>query len=47
MIEIQLNEHTAEDVKLIQELKQMGVPEDIIEAAYNNTQKAREHENDG
>lgn len=43
MLNIKLNEHSAEDSKDIQELKAMGVPEDVIQMAYDNTQKKREN----
>ena len=35
MITIELNEHSAEDVKLIQELQKAGVPDDLIQKAYD------------
>ena len=41
MITIELNEFCAEDARLICELKQMGIDEDVIQMAYNNTQKRR------
>ena len=41
MITIELNEFCAEDARLIGELKQMGIDEDVIQMAYNNTQKRR------
>lgn len=41
MITIQLNEHSAEDSKYIQELRELGVPDDVIQKAYDNTQKKR------
>ena len=41
MITIELNEFCAEDARLIGELKQMGVDEEVIQMAYNNTQKKR------
>lgn len=42
MIDMQLNKHSAEDCKEIMKLSKIGVPDDIIQIAYNNTQKARE-----
>lgn len=42
MIDIQLNKHSAEDYKEIMKLSKIGVPDDIIQIAYNNTQKSRE-----
>ncbi len=39
MIEIQLNENTAEDVKAIQELRAMGISDEQIQEWYNNSQK--------
>ena len=41
MITIELNEFCAEDARLIGELKQMGIDKDVIQIAYNNTQKRR------
>lgn len=41
MITLELNSHTAEDAKLVQDLRRQGVPEDVIQAAYNNTQAKR------
>ena len=41
MITIELNEFCAEDARLIGELKQMGIDEEVIQMAYNNTQKRR------
>lgn len=41
MITIELNEFCAEDARLIGELKQMGIDEEVIQMAYNNTQKKR------
>ena len=42
MIDMQLNKHSAEDYKEIMKLRKIGVLDDIIQIAYNNTQKARE-----
>lgn len=44
MISIELNEYSAEDVKLINELKAMGLSEETIQMAYNETQRRRKHE---
>lgn len=41
MITIELNEHSAEDVKYIQELQAMGVPDCVIQTAYDNTNRRR------
>lgn len=41
MITIELNEFCAEDARLIGGLKQMGIDEETIQMAYNNTQKKR------
>ena len=46
MIDIVLNEHSAEDMKEINKLRAMGVPEDVIQMGYDNTQRAREQNND-
>lgn len=35
MVNIKLNEHTAEDVKCIQELQAMGIPDEIIQKYYD------------
>ena len=40
-IKIELNEMVAEDVKLIQEMRALGVSEDVIQRAYEETQKRR------
>lgn len=42
MINMELNEHTAEDVKEVQELRRLGVPEEVIQTAYDNTQAKRQ-----
>ena len=42
MIDLKLNEHSSEDFLVIQELQKMGVPDEIIQQAYENTLKARE-----
>jgi hypothetical protein len=44
MIKIELNEFTAEDVKLINELKDLGLPEEQIQALYDREQKRRKGE---
>ena len=44
MVTIKLNEHSAEDVKLIEELKAMGLSEETIQRAYNETQRRRQEE---
>ena len=35
MITIQLNDHTADDVKCIQELQAMGIPDEVIQKYYD------------
>lgn len=40
-LDFHLNEKSAEDLKYISELKRMGVPDEIIEIAYENTKKKR------
>lgn len=35
MINIKLNDHTAEDVKCIQELQAMGIPDEVIQRYYD------------
>ena len=44
MISIELNKYSAEDVKLIEELKAMGLDEETIQTAYNETQRRRQEE---
>lgn len=44
MVTIKLDREAAEDVRLVQELKRMGVPDDVIQMAYNETIKRREQE---
>ena len=41
MVNIELNDHSAEDAKEIEKLRKMGVPEDVIQMGYDNTQKMR------
>ena len=40
-IKIELNQYSAEDVKLINELKEFGLPDEFIQKAYDETQKRR------
>lgn len=44
-IKIELNQYSAEDVKLINELKEFGLPDEFIQKAYDETQKRREEGN--
>ena len=46
MISIELNNYSEEDVKLINELKAMGVDEETIQKVYNETQKRRQEDKD-
>jgi SOS response regulatory protein OraA/RecX len=39
MITIELNDHTAEDVKCIQELQAMGFSDEYIQELYNKSLK--------
>lgn len=41
MVRIELNEHSAEDVKCIQELQAMGVPDGIIQRLYDSANQRR------
>lgn len=41
MVTIKL-ESTAEDIHIIQELKKIGVPDDVIQMAYDETMRRRE-----
>lgn len=43
MVTIKLDSEP-EDIRLVQELKAMGVPDDVIQMAYNETIKRREQE---
>lgn len=47
MIKIELNDFTAEDVQLIQQLKELGLSEDYIQELYDREQKRRNGGNDG
>lgn len=40
MITIQLNDHTAEDVRCIQELQAMGLPDEMIQRLYDASLEA-------
>lgn len=40
MITIQLNDHTAEDVRCIQELQAMGFPDEMIQRLYDASLEA-------
>lgn len=44
MITMNLDEFASEDFKHIQNLRKMGVPEELIQVAYNNTKEKREKE---
>lgn len=44
MISIELNEYSTEDVETIEKLKAMGLDEEIIQMAYNETQRRRREE---
>ena len=44
MVTIELNEYSAEDVKMIETLKAMGLDEKVIQMAYNETQRRRREE---
>lgn len=41
MITIKLDDFSAEDFKEIQKLKGFGLPEELIQLAYNNTVEKR------
>ena len=43
MITMNLDEFAAEDFKHIQNLRKMGVPEELIQFGYNNTQDKRKN----
>lgn len=42
MVSITLGKNSPEDVKQIRELKEMGVSDEIIQKAYENTERTRE-----
>lgn len=42
MIELHLNEYTVEDLKIMSELKKAGLPDEVIQAAYDRTVQIRE-----
>lgn len=42
-IKIELNQYSAEDIKLINELREFGLPDEFIQKAYDETQKRREN----
>lgn len=42
MITVELNAQTSDDVKCIEKLRSMGVPDDIIQRLYDSSLKARE-----
>ena len=42
MIELHLNEYTVEDLKIMAELKKAGLPDEVIQSAYEKTIKMRE-----
>lgn len=44
MITIKLDDFSAEDFKIIQELKKEGLPDELIQMSYNNTVAKRETE---
>lgn len=46
MITIELNEHSAEDYKMIEELRQHGLPEELIQKAYDETMRRRREKKD-
>lgn len=46
MISIELNKHSSEDFLEIEKLRNEGIPDDIIQLAYNNTVNARKNGND-
>lgn len=43
MVKIELNDFSAEDFKYIQELRAMGLSDELIQLAYNNTQDKRKN----
>lgn len=47
MVTIKLDSEVEEDIRLVQELKAMGVPDDVIQMAYNETIKRRNQEAKG
>lgn len=46
MITIELNDQTADDVKCIQELQDLGVPDELIQELYDSCLKRRKEGNE-
>ena len=46
MITIELNDQTADDVKCIQELQDIGVPDEIIQELYDSCLNRRKERSD-
>lgn len=44
MVKIELNDFSAEDFQYIQELQAMGLSDELIQLAYNNTQDKRKND---
>ena len=42
MITLTLNEHIVEDFECIQELKRLGIPDNLIQEYYDREQKRRQ-----
>ena len=45
MINMELDANTAEDWKIILELQKMGIPDEAIQIAYDNTVRKRKEKN--
>lgn len=46
MVSITLGKNSLEDFRQIQELQKMGVSDEIIQTAYDNTERERKQENE-
>ncbi|MGN0610069.1 MAG: hypothetical protein ACI4J6_12740 [Oscillospiraceae bacterium] len=46
MVSITLGKNSPEDIKQIRELQEMGVSDEIIQKAYENTERERKKENE-
>lgn len=46
MVSITLGKNSPEDFKQMQELQKMGVSDEIIQKAYENTERERKQENE-
>lgn len=45
MIDISLDDLTSEDINALLYLREMGIPDEMIQQAYENTMRKRKEEN--